>query len=73
MSDDKWKDGHEWHLEFTYAPHFPYPFPIVPLGTRDKHDAVGHLSDDGQVHVLNSGIVEKLVRAGLRMQARRGL
>ena len=33
-----------------------YPFPIVPEGTRDKHDAVGHLSNDGRVHVFNTGI-----------------
>jgi hypothetical protein len=68
-SDDHWRegqDGHEWHLEFTHMPEFPYPFPIVPMGTRDKHDAVGHLSHDGRVHVFNSGIIEKLVRAGLR-------
>ena len=31
-----------------------------------KHDAVGHLSADGRVHVFNTGIIEKLVRAGLR-------
>lgn len=68
-SEDKWQDGQEgweWHLEFTYAPDYPYPFPIVPAGTHDKHDAVGHLSNDGRVHVFNSGIIEKLVRAGLR-------
>jgi hypothetical protein len=58
--------GWEWHLEFTYAPEFPYPFPIVREGTRDKHDAVGHLSADGRVHVFNAEIIEKLVRAGLR-------
>jgi hypothetical protein len=39
---------------------------IVPVGPRDKHDPVGHLSDDGRVHVFNSGIIERLVRAGLR-------
>jgi hypothetical protein len=66
VSKDKWKADCEWHLEFTYAPEFPYPFPIVPAGTRDKHDAVGHLSNDDRVHVYNSGIIEKLVRAGLR-------
>jgi hypothetical protein len=49
-------------------PEFPYPFAIVPAGTRDKHDAVGHLSSDGRVHVFNTGIIEKLVRAGLRMR-----
>jgi hypothetical protein len=68
-SEDKWQDGqdgYEWHLEFTYAPEFPYPFPIVPAGARDKHDAVGHLSNDGRVHVFNTGIIERLVRAGLR-------
>jgi hypothetical protein len=68
-SDAQWQegqDGHEWHLEFTHMPEFPYPFPIVPMGTRDKHDPVGHLTNDGRVHVFNSGIIEKLVRAGLR-------
>jgi len=68
-SDDHWQDGQdgaEWHLEFPYAPDYPYPFPIVPMGTRDKHDAVGHLSHDGRVHVFNTGIVGQLVRAGLR-------
>jgi hypothetical protein len=65
--DDKLKeDGWEWHLEFRYSPDYPYPFPIVPVGTRDRHDAVGHLSSDGRVHVFNTGIVERLVRAGLR-------
>jgi hypothetical protein len=39
---------------------------VVPAGTRVKHDAVGHLSNDGRVHVFNTGIIEKLVRAGLR-------
>ncbi|HWY07540.1 MAG TPA: hypothetical protein VNY24_11820 [Candidatus Acidoferrales bacterium] len=68
-SDVQWQegqDGLEWHLEFTHMPEFPYSFPIVPLGTRGKHDAVGHLSTDGTVHVFNSGIIERLVRAGLR-------
>ena len=67
-SEDRLKDGCRWHLEFTYAREFQYsyPFPIVPAGTRDKHDAVGHLSNDGSVHVFNIGIVEQLVRAGLR-------
>jgi hypothetical protein len=68
-SEDKWQDrqeGWEWRLEFTYAPEFPYPFPIVPARTRDKHDVVGHLSNDGRVHVFNTGIIEQLVRAGLR-------
>jgi hypothetical protein len=60
------QDGHEWHLEFTHMPEFPYPFPIVPAGTRDKHNPVGHLSSDGRIHVFNSAIVEQLVRAGLR-------
>jgi hypothetical protein len=68
MSEDKWKGGCEWHLEFNYAPEFPYPFPIVPEGTRTKHDPLGHLSHDGTVHVFNTGIIEKLVRAGLRMR-----
>jgi len=68
-SNSQWQegqDGHEWHLEFRYSPDYPYPFPIVPMGTRNKHDAVGHLSKDGRVHVFNTGIVEQLVRAGLR-------
>jgi hypothetical protein len=68
-SDEQWQeeqDGSEWHLEFTHMPEFPYPFPIVPMGTHDKHEAVGHLSSDGRVHIFNSGIIEKLVRAGLR-------
>ena len=64
--EDKWEGGAEWHLEFGHMPEFPYPFPIVPAGTRPKHDAVGHLTADGRVHVFNSGIIEKLVRAGLR-------
>ena len=68
MSEDKLKDGREWHLEFTYKSGMPCPFPIVPAGTRDKHDAVGHLSNDGRVHVYNTGIIEQLVRAGLRMR-----
>ena len=68
FSEDPWKDGREWHLEFTYTPEMPCPFPIVPAGTRPKHDAVGHLSTDGRVHVFNTGIIEKLVRAGLRMR-----
>ena len=66
MSDKKDSNGYEWHLEFDHAPDYPYPFPIVPAGTRDKHDAVGHLTRDGRVHVFNTGIIEKLVRAGLR-------
>ena len=68
MSQDKWKSAKEWHLEFTYAPGMPCPFPIVPEGTQDKHGAVGHLSNDGRVHVFNAGIIEQLVRAGLRMR-----
>ena len=66
MSEDKLKDVREWHLQFGYTPDLPYPFPIVPAGTCDKHDAVGHLTPDGRVHVFNTGIIEKLVRAGLR-------
>jgi hypothetical protein len=68
-ADSQWQegqDGYEWHLEFRYSPDYPYPFPIVPMGTRDKHDAVGHLTNDGRVHVFNTGIIERLVRAGLR-------
>ena len=38
MSEDKREDGPEWHLEFTYAPDLPCPFPIVPAGTHPKHD-----------------------------------
>ena len=64
--EDPWKDGPEWHLEFNYTPDLPCPFPIVPAGTRPKHDAVGHLTNDGRVHVFNTGIIEQLVRAGLR-------
>ena len=66
MSEDKLKNFREWHLEFTFAPEMPCPFPIVPAGTRPKYDAVGHLSADGTVHVFNTEIIEKLVRAGLR-------
>ena len=66
ISEDDCQDGAEWHLEFGYTPEFPYPFPIVPAGTHPKHDAVGHLTPDGRVHVFNDGIVEQLVRAGLR-------
>ena len=65
-SKDNWDGGAEWHLEYPYTPGMPCPFPIVPAGTRDKHDAVGHLSADGRVHVFNTGIIEKLVGAGLR-------
>jgi hypothetical protein len=54
--------------EFPYRPGMPCPFPIVPAATRAKHDAVGHLSNDGRVHVFNVGIIEKLVRPGLRMR-----
>jgi hypothetical protein len=63
---EPWKDGREWHLEFGYTPGMPCPFPIVLAGTRDRHDPVGHLSADGRVHVFNTGIIEQLVRAGLR-------
>ena len=66
MSEDE--RGYEWHLEYPYTPGMPCPFPIVPEGTRDKHDAVGHLSRDGTVYVYNTGIIEQLVRAGLRMR-----
>ena len=66
--EDKLQDGWEWHLEFPYKPGMPIPFPIVLAGTRPKHDAVGHLSADVSVHVFNTGIIEKLVRAGLRMR-----
>jgi len=61
--------GWEWHLVFPYSPDLPCPFPIVRAGTRAKHDPVGHLSDDGKVHVYNDGIIEQLVRAGLRTRA----
>jgi hypothetical protein len=71
MSEDKWKGVREWHLDFPYMPGFPYPFPIVPAGTLPKHDPVGHLAADGTVHVFNTGIIERLVRAGLRTRARR--
>jgi hypothetical protein len=64
--EDGWEHSAEWHLEFGHMPDFPYPFPIVPAGTRDKHDAVGHLSADGGVHVYCTAIIEQLVRAGLR-------
>jgi hypothetical protein len=64
MSEDE--RGYEWHLEYPYTPGMPCPFLIVPAGTRPKHDAVGHLTPDGRVHVFNDGIIEKLVRAGLR-------
>ena len=68
MSEDKWKDDTGWHLEFTYKPGMPCPFPIVPEGTREKHNAVGHLSHDGRVRIFNTVIIEQLVRAGLRMR-----
>jgi hypothetical protein len=68
ISDDKWNEGYEWHLEFGHMPEFPFPFPIVQAGTRPKHDAVGHRSADGRVHVFNTKIIERLVRAGLRMR-----
>jgi hypothetical protein len=60
------KRGYEWHLEFPYSPDLPCPFPIVPAGTHPKQEAVGHLASDGTVHVFNTGIIEKLVRSGLR-------
>jgi hypothetical protein len=68
MSDNNAEDqrGYEWHLTFPHMPGFPYPFPIVRAGTRPKHDPVGHLASDGTVHVFNDGIIEQLVRAGLR-------
>jgi hypothetical protein len=69
MSEDE--RGYEWHLEFPYSPDLPCcPFPIAPAGTRPKHDAVGHLSADGRVHVFNTGIIERLVRAALRAHVR---
>jgi hypothetical protein len=68
--EDNCEYGAEWHLEFPYMPEFPYPFPIVPAGTLPRHDAVGHLAADGAVHVFNTGIIEKLVRAGLRARVR---
>ena len=68
--EDELEHGAEWHLEFPYMPEFPYPFPIVHAGTRPKHDAVGHLAADGTVHVFHDGIIEMLLRAGLRMRAR---
>jgi len=46
MSEEKWQEGREWHLEFTDTPGMPCPVPIVPAGTRAKHDAVGHLCTD---------------------------
>ncbi len=64
MSEDE--RGYEWHLAYPYTPGMPCPFPIVPAGTRPKHDAVGHLCPDGTVHVFHTGIIERLVRAGLR-------
>jgi hypothetical protein len=70
VSEDTCQDRAEWHLEYPYTPGMPCPFPIVPAGTRHKHDEVGHLAADGTVHVFNTGIIEQLVRAGLR--ARRG-
>jgi hypothetical protein len=68
--EDKWKGGREWHLTFPYSPDLPCPFPIVPAGTRPKHDPVGHLAADGTVHVFNTGIIEKLGHAGLRARVR---
>ena len=72
MSRDKWRKIRHWHLEFTYAHGLSCPFPIVPEGTRNKHDAVGHLSNDGKVHVFNAEIIEQLVRGGLRMRVGQG-
>jgi hypothetical protein len=57
ISEDECQDGVEWHLEYPYTPGMSCPFPIVPAGTRPKHDAVGHLSADGRVHVFNTGII----------------
>ena len=71
MSDRQDSYGYEWHLEFTHMPDYPYPFPIVPMGTHDKHDAVGHLATDGRVHVFNTGIIEQLVRALVYAHVRR--
>jgi hypothetical protein len=68
--EDNWDGGAEWHLEYPYTPGMPCPFPIVPAGTHPKHDPVGHLCPDGAVHVFNTGIIEKLVRAGLRARVR---
>ena len=59
-SEDKLKNGREWHLRFTYDPEFPYPIPIVPMGKRDKHDPVGHLSPDGNVHIFNTESLSSL-------------
>jgi hypothetical protein len=70
LSEDECQPGVEWHLEYSYTPGMPCPFPIVPAGTRPRHDAVGHLTPDGRVHVFNDGIIERLVRAGLRARAR---
>jgi hypothetical protein len=64
--EDERDGGAEWHLTFPYSPDLPCPFPIVPSGTYAKHEAVGHLATDGTVHVFNDGIIERLVRAGLR-------
>jgi hypothetical protein len=63
-SEDDWGGGAEWHLTLPYMPEFPYPFTIVLARTRLKHDPVGHLAADRTVHVFNTGIIEKLVRAG---------
>jgi hypothetical protein len=61
MHDNKLKRGYDWHLEFRYSSNYPYPFPIMPMGTRNKHDPVGHLSHEGRVHIFNDGIIEQLV------------
>lgn len=68
--EENWDGGAEWHLEYPYASGMPCPFPIVPAGTRPKHDPVGHLAADGTVHVFNDDIIEGLVRAGLRARLR---
>jgi hypothetical protein len=68
--EDNWEGGAEWHLEYPYTPGMPCPFLIVPAGTRPKHDPVGHLAADGTVHVFHPGIIESLVRAGLRARVR---
>jgi len=41
MSEDPWKEGREWHVEFPYMPEFPYPFPIVLAGTRPSTMLLG--------------------------------
>jgi hypothetical protein len=53
MSDNKSEEnrGYQWYLQFPYMPGFPYPFPIVVAGSRNRHDAVGHLASDGTATV----------------------